>query len=420
MKLVAVTLILLLAMPVCPNAQAPAGKSTLSQGELEQILAPVAIYPDNILAQIMIASTYPIEVVQADRWTKQNSGLKGDALTAALEKQQWDASVKSLVNFPQVLGMMSDKLDWTEKLGDAFLSQQEDVMKTVQRLRAKAQAAGNLKTTNEQKVIVEKETIIIQPANPQVVYVPTYNPAVVYGVWAYPSYPPAYYYPPGYAATAAFSFAAGVAVGAAWGYAWGNCNWGNRSINYNINQNININRNINRNNYQGRLYQGGQGNGNWQHDSAHRGGVAYANQATAARYNKSASADAVKSREAYRGRSNSPGNDLGHGSTGQMDRGKNTGQGGGRGSSGSSAFGGMDSGKNAGQGGGRGSSGSNSAFGGMDHGSSASDFGNRGRESMSQSRSSGDFGGRSSSGGSHSGGFGGGSHSGGFGGGRHR
>ena len=198
MKLVAVTLVMLLTLPVTLFAQEPQGKVTFSQAELEQILAPIALYPDDVLAQILIASTYPLEIVQADRWAKQNSGLKGDALTAALEKQPWDPSVKSLVNFPQVLSMMSEKLDLTQKLGDAFLAQQQDVMKAIQTLRAKAEASGNLKSTKEQKVIVEKETIIIQPANPQVIYVPTYNPTVVYGTWAYPAYPPAYYYPPGY------------------------------------------------------------------------------------------------------------------------------------------------------------------------------------------------------------------------------
>ena len=160
--------------------------------ELEQILAPVALYPDSLLAQILMASTYPLEVVQADRWAKQNTTLKGDALTAALEKQPWDPSVKSLVNFPQVLAMMSEKLDWTQKLGDAFLAQQKEVMASVQTLRKRAADAGTLKTTEEQKVIIEQETIVIQSASPQVVYVPAYNPTVVYGTWAYPSYPPAY------------------------------------------------------------------------------------------------------------------------------------------------------------------------------------------------------------------------------------
>ncbi len=195
----ALVLVLVLLMAVPPGTFGqPAGPPVFKQEELDQMLAPIALYPDSLLAQIFMASTYPLEVVQADRWAKQNTTLKGDALTAALEKQPWDPSVKSLVNFPQVLTMMSEKLDWTQKLGDAFLAQQKEVMATVQTLRKKAVDAGNLKTTSEQQVIVEKETIVIQSASPQVVYVPTYNPTVVYGAWPYPAYPPAPYYPPGY------------------------------------------------------------------------------------------------------------------------------------------------------------------------------------------------------------------------------
>ena len=168
--------------------------------EIEQLVAPIALYPDSLVSQILMASTYPLEVVQADRWVKANKTLKGDALTAALEKQPWDPSMKSLVNFPQVLAMMSEKLDLTQRLGDAFLAQQKDVMDAVQRLRAKAQAQGNLQTTKEQTVIVEQPeaqtTVIkIEPADPQVVYVPSYNPTVVYGAWPYPAYPPYAYYP---------------------------------------------------------------------------------------------------------------------------------------------------------------------------------------------------------------------------------
>jgi uncharacterized membrane protein YgcG len=248
-----------MAVPPGVFAQDAGGKPAFKQEELEQLLAPIALYPDSLLTQILMASTYPLEVVQADRWAKQNKSMKGDALAKALEAQPWDPSVKSLVNFPDVLTMMSDKLDVTQKIGDAFLAQQKDVMNTIQKLRAKAQASGNLKTTKEQVVKVEKEVIIIEPASPQVIYVPTYNPAVVYGTWAYPAYPPYPYYPPGYAAAgAAFSFAAGAAVGAAWGYAWGHSNWNSGSVNVNVNQNANINSNINRAQYQ-QKYQGQTG-----------------------------------------------------------------------------------------------------------------------------------------------------------------
>ena len=203
-----------LALPAAIFAQEKPAK-TFKQEELDQLLAPIALHPDNVLTQLLIASTYPLEVVQADRWVKQNKGLKGDALKAALEKQPWDNSVKSLAPFPDVLTMMSEKLDWTQKLGDAFLAQQKDVMDTVQKLRGKAAETGNLKSTSEQEVKKEADVIIIQSSNPQVVYVPTYNPTVVYGTWPYPAYPPypVYAYPPG---AALFTFSMGVAVGAAW------------------------------------------------------------------------------------------------------------------------------------------------------------------------------------------------------------
>jgi Protein of unknown function (DUF3300) len=293
-------IILLLAMPPGSFAQ-ESGAAVFKQEELDQILAPIALYPDSLVSQILIASTYPLEVVQADRWAKQNPSLKGDPLTKALEAQNWDPSVKSLVNFPQVLTMMSEKLDWTQKLGDAFLEQEKDVMDTVQSLRAKAEAAGNLKTTSEQKVIVEQKVIRIEPANPQVIYVPAYNPTVVYGAWPYPAYPPYYYYPPGYvAARSAFWFASGVALGSAWGYAWGSPNWHGGNVKYNYNQNITINNNINRNKYAQQLPA--RGDGNWQHNAEHRKGVSYRDQGTAQKYNRGTNNQAASSREAYRGR----------------------------------------------------------------------------------------------------------------------
>ena len=211
----------LLALPLQSLAAegSDASQKKLSKEELAQLLAPIALYPDDLVSQILMASTYPLEIVQADRWVKSHKQSAGDVLAKQLEKEPWDPSVKSLVNFPSVLAKMSEKLDLTTKIGDAFLSQQKDVMDTIQMLRKKAYDAGNLKTTKEQKVVVEKEIIIIQPANPQVVYVPTYSSTVVYGVWMYPSYPPQYYYPPPPPAAPPYYFAAGVAVGVAWGYA---------------------------------------------------------------------------------------------------------------------------------------------------------------------------------------------------------
>jgi len=369
-------IILMVAMPPWTLAQESTGSAKFKQEELDQMLAPIALYPDSLLGQVLIASTYPLEIVQADRWAKTNKNLKGDPLTAALEKQDWDPSVKSLINFPQVLSMMSEKLDWTQKLGDAFLAQQKEVMDTVQKLRFKAKEAGNLKTTQEQKVIVQEKVIIIEPASPQVIYVPTYNPVVVYGVWPYPAYPPYYYYPPGYVATtAAFSFAAGVAVGAAWGYAWSNCNWNHGDVNINVNQNNSINNNINRDKYAQRPGQGGSGT--WQHDPDHRKGVSYRDQGTAQKYNKGASSEAAKNREAFRGRSETGRQDFSRG-TGDRASGLSKDRG-------SAGRGGHDS-----------------AFGGIDRGNQVAKESSRGhqsREGMGSSR-----GGMGSTGGSRGGG----------------
>ena len=299
-------LVVVMALPPWAFAQDTGGAPPLvfSREQLEQLLAPIALYPDDLIAQVLMASTYPLDVVQADRWVRQNRDLSGDALATSLEEQDWDPSVKSLVNFPQVLSMMSERLDWTQKLGDAFLAQEKEVMDTVQILRRKAEAAGNLNTSPEQKVVVEKETIIIEPANPQVIYVPTYNPTVVYGVWPYPAYPPYYYYPPGYVAGAAlFSFGVGLAIGAAWGYAWGGCNWHGGNVNVNINRNVTINHHINRENY-ARHYQAGRlahgGTGNWKHEANHRKGVAYRNPGTARQFGQ-APGRPIEAGKTYRG-----------------------------------------------------------------------------------------------------------------------
>jgi hypothetical protein len=329
-------LIILMAAPPGVIAQQSESGSLFKQEELDQLVAPIALHPDALVSQILMASTYPLEVVQAERWAKQNASLKGDALTAALEKQDWDPSVKSLVNFPQVLTMMSEKLDWTQKLGDAFLEDQKRVLDTIQSLRAKAQAAGNLQTNKEQKVIVEEKIIKIEPANSQVVYVPTYNPTVVYGAWPYPAYPPYYYYPPGYVASSMLMFGAGVAMGAAWGYAWGNCNWRGGDVDVDVNRNTNINNNINRDQARQNLQNRGQvnqkGQGRWQHDPQHRKGASYRDQGTAQRFNRASTNDAIKSREQFRGRAEQGRQDLGRGGQGGLgDRGGGQGLGGDRG-----------------------------------------------------------------------------------------
>jgi len=400
-KAFAVLLTLLLVAPQGVIAQSGGGDKPFAQEELDQIVAPIALYPDSLLAQIFMASTYPLEVVQAARWVKTNKNLKGDALTAALEKENWDPSVKSLVNFPQVLDMMNERLDWTQKMGDAVLAQQKDVMDTVQKLRLKAQAEGNLKTTQQQTVVVEKETqtIIIEPANPQAVYVPTYNPTVVYGAWAYPAYPPYAYYPPGYTAGAAlFSFGAGVAVGAAWGYAWGNCNWGGGDVNVNVNRNANINNNINRSNYQNKISSGQGGQGQWKHNPEHRKGVSYRDQGTAQKFDRGRAGNA-QSREAYRGRADSGRQDAGRGGAdsyrGQTASGRQDSQG--RRDAGSS---GRDMAQHRGGSGGSDRTGGQqgkdrSAFSNNDRGSQTKDFSSRGNQSLSSAKGGGSRGGAS-------------------------
>ena len=189
-----------------PAPAVQAGATEFNLEQLDAMLAPIALYPDELLTQTLMASTYPLQVIAASRWLQKgnNKDLKGDALAKALESESWDPSVKSLVPFPQVIALMNDNLEWTQQLGYAVATQQPAVLDSIQRLRRQAQKTGSLKTTEQQRVVVEKDTVVIQPADPQTVYVPTYQPAEVYGEWPYPSYPPVYlppppaYYPPGY------------------------------------------------------------------------------------------------------------------------------------------------------------------------------------------------------------------------------
>jgi hypothetical protein len=309
------------------DAAAPQ-QQTLSQGELDALVAPIALYPDALLAQVLMASTYPLEVVQADRWAKANKSLKGDKLDDALAKQDWDASIKALVATPTVLAMLNDDLDWTEKLGDAVLAQQADVMDAIQRLRAKAEANGKLETTKEQKVTVTKNadnqpTIVIEPTSPETVYVPYYEPAVVYGAWDYPAYPP-YYFPPAPGWVVGGAIASGIAWGA--GFAIGNAiwdgfDWRHGNIHVDIDKNVNINKHVNRNNVK---------TGNWEHNPQHRKGVSYNNKQVQNKFGK----DAVKSADRkldYRGRSGEqvlkPGNKGPGGSKGRGDKGPDLGKG---------------------------------------------------------------------------------------------
>jgi len=424
---------------------------------LEQIVAPIALYPDPLLAQTFMASTYPLEVVQAARFVKANSSLKDPALSEELKKHDWDDSVKSLVSFPQVLTMMDEKLDWTQKLGDAVLDQQAQTMDAVQRLRSKAQGSGNLKSTPEQVVAVEPapadmppppppppgappppppptQIITIQPANPQVVYVPTYNPTVVYGAWPYPAYPPYAYYPPGYAAGAAlFSFGVGMAVG---GALWGNCNWGGGDVNINNSNYNNFTKNVNNSNRQNQINNrptggagGGRGQGGWQHSPEHRKGAQYRDSATQQKFNRGGPGNSA-SRDGYRGRdSGRQDTGRGGGGAGGQNRPGGGGPGGGGGFGGGDRGGGPSAATRPSGGGAGGAGGGRQAgaFEGM--GGQSRDVGaasQRGQSSMGSARSSGSFSGggggsRPSGGGGASrggGGGGGGSRGGGGGGGR--
>jgi hypothetical protein len=271
----------LILVPVVVAAQGPTPSSTppavasdqelAKPGELDALVAPIALYPDTLLAEVLMASTYPLEVVQADRWLTANKNLK-DQLKSAADKQPWDASVKALVATPSVLTMMSTKLDWTQKLGNAFLAQQTDVMDAIQHLRAKAQANNKLTSTTEQKVTVRQEqnrqVIAIEPTDPNTVYVPYYDPAVAFGEWPYADYPP-YYFPDYYAGyIGAGLIATGIAFGAAYalgrwasgGNYWGGgINWGGNLVNRNRPRVNPLGGNV------------------WQHNPAHRRGVRYNN-----------------------------------------------------------------------------------------------------------------------------------------------
>jgi len=258
------------------EAPAQSSDSTASKEELTQILAPIALYPDSLLAQMFMAATYPLEIVEATRFAKKNPSLKEDVLDKALKEKEWDVSVKSLCHFPTVLASMNENLDATKRLGDYFLDDQKAVMDMVQTLRAKAKEEGNLETTKEQKVIVEEKIIIIEPANPKVVYVPSYSCTFVYGPWWYPAYPPYVWYPP----PPRYGFAAGVIIGV--GVArWCHPNWRRGNIDIDINRTTNFNKNVN-------IDRGSKGNRKaWKHNPQHRQGVAYNNKDTRKRFGQS-------------------------------------------------------------------------------------------------------------------------------------
>lgn len=361
-------------------------KKPFTSEQLDQMLAPIALYPDALLAQTLMAASYPLEVVEAARWSQANPNLKGDAAVAAVKDKDWDVSVKSLAAFPQVLKLMNDQLDWTQKVGDAMIAQQKDVAESVQRLRAKAAAAGNLKTTPQQKVTTQPaaagggNTIVIEPANPETIYVPYYNPAWAYGPWPYPAYPPPYYPPPpnyGAALMTGMMFGLGVAAGAAMFGGW-NWNHGNTYVN------VNRATNISANNFHANRYP----DGNWAHDPAHRDGVPYADRSLQQKYGQNRPGSAE--RDQYRGQQFQ--NELRGGQAGQR---AGSGE---RAGAGTAERAGAAERPNAGarpstegRGGG--------AFNGVDRGQAVNREGDRGRSYGGGERSGGGGGGRSFGGG---------------------
>jgi hypothetical protein len=291
-------LMLLLACALAPSARAQ--DTVFKDEELDQMLAPIALYPDSLLAQVLMASTYPADFQAAVTWSKAHPDDKGDAAIAKVESQEWDPSVKSLVAFPQVLAMMGTKPENVQRLGDAFLADPGRLMDRAQALRKKAQDAGNLKSNEQQKISTttesSKQIIIIEPAQPQTVYVPVYQPTVVYGTWGYPSYPPYYYPPPPYYYPPGGAFVAGVFWGAAIvgisNGLWGNTNWGGGNVNINVNKfnNVNINNKITNNDI------------NFKHNPQRRGDVPYRDGKSRDQFGSQQRNAGAQDREAFRGK----------------------------------------------------------------------------------------------------------------------
>jgi len=282
--------------------------------QLDSLVAPIALYPDPLLSQVLVASTYPLEIIQLEQWLEKNKNLKDQALTDAVQKQDWDPSIQAMAVLPDVAKRLADDIKWTTDLGNAFLAQQSDVMDAVQRMRMKAKDAGNLKSNEQMKVetkaVETKTVVVIEQANPQVVYVPTYSPVVVYGPPVYP-YPPIYYPPPSYyAAGVAIAFGVGIAIGSSYHGGWGyNCGWGHTNVYVNVNNNYishynktNINT-VNRNNINN-VNTSNINNANrnasntWQHNPQHRGGTPYSDKATANKYGGTARGDSMSTRQA--------------------------------------------------------------------------------------------------------------------------
>ena len=351
-------------------------KALFKQQELDQMLAPLALYPDSLLSQILMASTYPLEIVEAARWVKAHPTLQGDQAVKATDQYTWEPSVKSLVAFPNVLTMMDEKLDWTERLGDAFLSQQQEVMDTVQNLRQRASTNGTLQSTDQVHIDQEGQNISITSPNPQVVYVPYYDPSVIYGPWWWPAYPPVYWRPwPGYFVGPrlgiGYVWGPGITVGT--GFFFGAFDWPHRRVNVVTVNNFYYQNTVTR---------------SWTHDPVHRRGVPYREAALRQQYGRAPASSPVRqdfrghypppvspgSRESFANRGNARGNFAG--GRPQMPA--------------SSGF--------------RGGEPRPHAFEGVGHGGSAYNFGTRGNASFNRGGGGGRSGG---GGGGHHGGGGG-------------
>ncbi len=366
------------APPLPPPGQ------TLTPDQLDGLVAPIALYPDELVSQILVASTYPLELVQAFQWLERNPGLSGPALTQAAQQQNWDPSIQALVVFPDLVKRLNQDITWTTNLGNAFLAQQPDVMGAIQQMRLRAQQAGKLSSTPQQIVTdtnaAGQPIIAIEPANPQVIYVPNYDPGYFWGPPLY--YPYANWFYPPFIGGAYWGFGIGINMGFYFGGGWGGWGgwgwhpgWGNRSVIVN-------NSFIHRNNFNAGRNGSLSGTSTWSHDSSHRGGVPYANAAVSGRYGGSVRQN-LQSRGASAGSAQSRAAAPASGGTERM---------------GSRQIAPSAPGGNR------------SAFGGVREGSAARAQSDHGYSSLGPARTSG--------GGGHAGGGGGGGHAGGGGGGR--
>ena len=269
-------------LPAQQPPQTPPPSQALASNQLDDLVAPIALYPDPLLSQILVASTYPLELVQAFQWLGRNPGLAGAALTQAAEQQNWDPSVQALVVFPDLVKRLNQDITWTTNLGNAFLSQQADVMDSVQRMRLKAQQAGKLSSTSQETVTTANDSgqpvIQIAPSNPQVIYLPNYDPEYIWGPSLYYPYA-SWFYPPGY-----YGFGIGINMGFYFGGGWGGWGgwgwqpgWGGHNIMVN-------NSFVHRYNFNSRGSASLSGTSAWTHNASHREGVPYSNAAVANRY----------------------------------------------------------------------------------------------------------------------------------------